>query len=167
MPLNLEHRLQSLRMVAGLAKFLQHPDDLTSVFAVVQSLEGSPLTTQMVNHLLANQALATLIAEQWRPAPIDLDALESLPEGSLGQIYARQLKDQGLTPESLLDPNPIRSDTDYITHRLRETHDIVHVLTGFGTDPVGEIGLQAFNLAQNRSPMAALLWGPVKQSSAG
>jgi ubiquinone biosynthesis protein COQ4 len=31
------------------------------------------------------------------------------------------------------------------------------VLTGFGTDPVGEIGLQAFNLAQNRSPLAALL----------
>ena len=32
-------------------------------------------------------------------------------------------------------------------HRLRETHDIVHVLTGFGTDGPGELGLQAFNLA--------------------
>ncbi len=40
---------------------------------------------------------------------------------------------------------------------MRETHDIVHVLTGFGTDGPGELGLQAFNLAQNRSPLAAML----------
>ena len=53
--MNPKHRLHSLRMVAGLAKFLQHPDDLTNVVAFVQSLEGSPLTTQMVNHLLAIQ----------------------------------------------------------------------------------------------------------------
>ena len=42
-------------------------------------------------------------------------------------------------------------------HRLRETHDIVHVLTGFGVDGAGELGLQAFNLAQNRSPLAVML----------
>jgi ubiquinone biosynthesis protein Coq4 len=33
----------------------------------------------------------------------------------------------------------------------------VHVLTGFGVDGVGELGLQAFNLAQNRSPLAVML----------
>ena len=33
----------------------------------------------------------------------------------------------------------------------------MHVLTGFGTDPTGELGLQAFNLAQNRSPLAVML----------
>ena len=42
-------------------------------------------------------------------------------------------------------------------HRLRETHDIVRVLTGCGTDGVGELGLQAFNLAQVRSPLAVML----------
>ena len=42
-------------------------------------------------------------------------------------------------------------------HRLRETHDIVHVLTGFGTDGPGELGQQAFNLAKNRSPLVAML----------
>jgi ubiquinone biosynthesis protein Coq4 len=44
-----------------------------------------------------------------------------------------------------------------VVHRLRETHDIVHVLTGFGIDGPGELGLQAFNLAQNRSPLAVML----------
>ena len=42
-------------------------------------------------------------------------------------------------------------------HRLKETHDITHVLTGFGIDGVSELGLQGFNLAQNRSPLAVML----------
>ena len=33
---------QSLRMLKGLGKFLQHPDDLQSVHAVAASVQGSP-----------------------------------------------------------------------------------------------------------------------------
>ena len=154
---NLNERLQSLRMLKGLGKFLQHPDDLQSVYAVAASVQGSPLAAQMMRHMLAQPGIAAMIQEQWRPAPINLDALEQLPAGSLGQCYASQLKSQGITPDTLIDPAPITSDQEFIVHRLKETHDIVHVLTGFGVDGVGEIGLQAFNLAQNRSPLAVLL----------
>lgn len=157
MLLNLKERLQSLRMVAALAEFLKHPDSLDSVFGVTRSLQDSALSAQMFRHLLANPAMAELIASNWRPAPIDLDALEQLPPGSLGHTYAQQLRSQGLSPDSLIDPTPISSPQDYIVHRLRETHDIVHVLTGFGIDGAGELGLQAFNLAQNRSPLAVML----------
>ncbi|MCP9772744.1 hypothetical protein KBY66_08910 [Synechococcus sp. Tobar12-5m-g] len=154
---NLKQRLQSLRMVAGLAAFLKNPDELDSVFAVARSLQGSPLATQMQRHLLGDPRMAALVEANWRPAAIDLDQLDSLPDGSLGHTYAQQLQSQGLTPESLIDPTPITSPSQYITHRLRETHDIVHVLTGFGTDGPGELGLQAFNLAQVRSPLAVML----------
>ena len=154
---NLNERLQSLRMLKGLGKFLQHPDDLQSVYAVAASVQGSPLAAQMMRHMLTQPGIAAMIQEQWRPAPIDLDTLEQLPAGSLGQCYASQLKSQGITPDTLIDPAPITSDQEFIVHRLKETHDIVHVLTGFGVDGVGEIGLQAFNLAQNRSPLAVLL----------
>mgnify|MGYP006273757195 CR=1 FL=1 len=154
---NLQARLQSLRMVAGLAEFLKHPGSLDSVFKVAGSLKDSALSAQMFRHLLANPAMAQLVEQNWRPAPIDLDALERLPEGSLGHVYAHQLRSQGLSPDSLIDPAPITSPQDYVVHRLRETHDIVHVLTGFGIDGPGELGLQAFNLAQNRSPLAAML----------
>lgn len=157
MLLNLKERLQSLRMVAALAEFLKKPDALESVFAVTRSLQNSALSAQMFRHLLANPSMAELVASHWRPAPIDLDALEQLPTGSLGHTYAQQLRSQGLSPDSLIDPTPISSPEDYIVHRLRETHDIVHVLTGFGIDGAGELGLQAFNLAQNRSPLAVML----------
>ena len=154
---NLKQRLQSLRMVASLAAFLKKPSELDSVFGVVSSLQDSPLATQMQRHLLADPAMAALVAEQWRPVPVDMGLLANLPEGSLGRTYAEQLQRLGLTPESLIDPKPITTPEEYLTHRLRETHDIVHVLTGFGIDGPGELGLQAFNLAQLRSPLAVLL----------
>ena len=154
---NLNERLQSLRILKGLGKFLQHPDDLRSVYAVAASVQGSPMAAQMMRHMLAQPGIAAMIQGQWRPAPIDLNALEQLPAGSLGQCYSSQLISQGITPDTLIDPAPITSDQEFIVHRLKDTHDIVHVLTGFGIDAEGEIGLQAFNLAQNRSPLAVLL----------
>ncbi len=157
MRINLQQKLQSLRLVAGLSRFLQNPDSLESVFAVAGSLKDSPLSTQMQRHLLEHPAMAALVAEHWRPAPIDLEALAQMPPGTLGHTYANQLRSLGITPESLIDPRPIKGPADFITHRLRETHDIVHVLTGFGIDGPGELGLQAFNLAQNRSPLAVML----------
>jgi ubiquinone biosynthesis protein Coq4 len=157
MRINLQESLQSLRLVAGLSQFLRNPDSLQSIFAIAGSLQDSPLSTQMQRHLLAHHGMAALVAETWRPAPIELDALAQLPPGSLGHAYASQLISLGITPESVIDPRPITSPAEYITHRLRETHDIVHVLTGFGIDGPGELGLQAFNLAQNRSPLAVML----------
>ena len=81
---NLNQRIQSLRMLAGLGKFLQHPDDLQSVYAVAASVQGSPMAAQMMRHMLSQPGIAAMIQQQWRPAPIDLDALEQLPPGSLG-----------------------------------------------------------------------------------
>ena len=65
-------------MLAGLGKFLQHPDDLQSVYAVAASVQGSPMAAQMMRHMLSQPRIAAMIQEQWRPAPIDLDALEQL-----------------------------------------------------------------------------------------
>ena len=47
---NLKERLQSLRMLKGLGIFLQHPDDLQSVYAVAASVQGSPMAAQMMRH---------------------------------------------------------------------------------------------------------------------
>ena len=126
------------------------------MFAVASSLKDSPLAEQM-KHLLAHPKFSALMKEGWRPQAIDLTALQQLPEGTLGRCYADQLISQGITPDALIDPSPVSNDAEYITHRLRETHDIIHVLTGFGVDGDSEIGLQGFNLAQTRTPLAVML----------
>lgn len=73
---------------------------------------------------------------------VDLDALESMPEGSLGHELAQYYKDNHITPFNTTQP--IRNEIDYISKRYRETHDIYHLLTGYGTDVMGEMMLQAF-----------------------
>ena len=157
MQLKLQERLQSLRLLASLATFLKNPGSLDSVFAVANSVKDSPLAEQMKRHLLIHPQFSALVKEGWRPKAIDLSELQTLPDGTLGRCYADQLISQGITPDALIDPSPVSNDADYITHRLRETHDIIHVLTGFGIDGDSELGLQGFNLAQTRSPLAVML----------
>ena len=157
MRINLQERLQSLKLLAGLTSFLKNPGSLESVFAVANSVKNGPLGDQMIRHLLKDSQFKTLVQERWRPQPIDLSTLQTLPEGSLGRCYADQLIRLNITPDTLIDPSPVDSDKDFIVHRLKETHDITHVLTGFGIDGASELGLQGFNLAQNRSPLAVML----------
>ena len=157
MQLKLQERLQNLKMLASLATFLKNPGSLDSVFAVANSVKDSPLAEQMKRHLLIHPQFSALVKEGWRPKAIDLTELQTLPDGTLGRCYADQLISQGITPDALIDPSPVSNDADYITHRLRETHDIIHVLTGFGIDGDSELGLQGFNLAQTRSPLAVML----------
>lgn len=157
MLLSFWRRLNSLRMLGSVIDFVRHPDSLDNALKIAGSIRNSNLSAKMFRHLLDNPSMALLVAENWRPAPIDLDELAGLPKGSLGHEYAQKLLSLHLTPNSLIDPNPIANPQDYVKHRIRETHDIVHVLTGFGVDRTGELGLQAFNLAQNRSPLAVML----------
>ena len=157
MHLKLRERLQNLRMVAALASFLKTPESLDSIFAVSDSVKDGPLSEQALRHLLSDRHFKALVDEEWRPERIDLQNLQTLPEGSLGRCYADQLNSQDITPDTLIDPTPVSNANKFVVHRVRETHDIVHVLTGFGLDGDSEISLQGFNLAPNRSPVAVML----------
>ena len=89
---------------------------------------------------------------------VDFAALEQLPDGTLGREYARFLKDNGISPEpfeALPDVGDERAA--YILQRLRQTHDLWHVLTGYTPDVAGEVLLQAFTFAQLGLPSAFFL----------
>ncbi|ATB32264.1 Coq4 family protein [Melittangium boletus] len=87
-----------------------------------------------------------LLAEKpsLRASALDLDTLEKLPSGSLGNTFARYFREQGLTPIETLSPP--KNDAQYVATRLRETHDLHHLVTGYATDVMGEMELQAFTL---------------------
>lgn len=73
---------------------------------------------------------------------LDLAALERLDEGTFGRAVARYFRSNDLEP--FVTTFPIESDVDYISKRYRETHDFAHVVTGYGTDVMGEMELQSF-----------------------
>lgn len=90
---------------------------------------------------------------------VDLDALAALPEGTLGRAYAEFLRSHGLTPEVFDGPPDNLTDPaiSYVVQRLRQTHDLWHVVTGFETDAPSEVALQAFTYAQVRAPSSLIL----------
>jgi len=86
---------------------------------------------------------------------VDLNALLALPQDTLGHAYCSFLTRRGLTPEAFVAPSELRDEQlRYVGQRLRQTHDLWHVVTGYDTDVLGEIELQAFSFGQLRTPFA-------------
>lgn len=75
---------------------------------------------------------------------VSLATMSALPVDSLGREYAAYFGANNITP---FEPPALPVDTnhDYVATRLREAHDVFHVVTGYGTDELGELELQWFN----------------------
>lgn len=104
------------------------------------------------------------LEESWTAVEYDLSDLIAMPPKSLGRALGIYLllmtKDQAaIHGVPALKRFPIKHPIDpklYTRDRMRQTHDIVHILTNFNTSQEGEIGLQAFYLAQRNSPLSTL-----------
>ena len=98
------------------------------------------------------------LLDERKTIDVDLDALARLPRGTLGREFVRFLRDNGLEPFSYT--HPVSTDGQFLYKRYRETHDLHHVVTGYGADPLGEIELQAFycgNLGLRHAGLIGLL----------
>lgn len=82
--------------------------------------------------------------------PIDLGALGGMPQGTLGRVFAEHCQARALNP-NLVYVAP-GTEVDWMLHHLYLTHDIWHVVTGWGNDEIGEYGLGGFYIAQLGGP---------------
>jgi ubiquinone biosynthesis protein COQ4 len=80
----------------------------------------------------------------------NMTALAALPEGSLGHAYHRFMASENLSAEGLVAPSQayrddvVSDEVALFRDRMRDMHDLTHVLTGYGRDPLGELCLLAF-----------------------
>ena len=148
--------LQAMLIFKSFIAMLMGDDSLKSVDEMLYGLLETPSFDLAAQHLKRDQACAELIEERYIPPAHDLDRLLTCPENSLGYIYAKVMKKSGLTPNLHLGMTA-ESDAHYVELRLSQTHDIWHILTGFNTSGIGEIGLQAFHLPQFPYPLASML----------
>jgi ubiquinone biosynthesis protein COQ4 len=150
----------------------------TKILKVIKGNEGNPVYGQTINACLDYNVYETLIQKLQRSEEgrrllserpsleakdLDLAALERLPEGTLGHGFARYFRDNKISPfETTLE---VKNDIDYIGKRYRETHDLLHLVTGYGTDVIGEIELQAYVLGNLgiRTAMLIVLYGTFQQ----
>ena len=151
--------LARLRLAVGaLARLLYNPDDTVEVFFLGIALNGPQLPALMGRIAGDDKGLALLCE---RPtidsSTVDWQRLRALPVSTLGGAYARYLDDNKLDPDLFQPPPALPEVPRWVAQRIRQTHDIWHVLTGYAPDVAGELALQAFTYAQLRAPSARLV----------
>lgn len=99
-----------------------------------------------------------LYKESYHPPLYNLNELGQLPSNTLGYGYAHHMWKYNLKPDFYSDDTPLHP-MHYLRLRIRKTHDIWHMLTGFNTSQNGEIGLQGFYFAQFSNGQSALILG--------
>lgn len=133
---------------------IRDPHRLGDILELARVLVPPEAMRGLVEDLRRVPSAAQALRERPRMGPVRLETLRALPPGTLGHAFAAHLADNGVDL-SALPPLPARTEPEYVRAHMQEVHDVWHVLTGFGTDVAGELGLQAFSLAQVGSPFAA------------
>lgn len=139
--------------------FLTAVRDINRLDAVLDAIDDITLTDRdRLRRIIDANPLAQAFRASPVPPPIvDKALLHQYPKGSLGKMFAEFLDEKGINPADLVyapsgDPN-----IDSFREHARTTHDLWHALTGFDTDPAGEVGLQGFYIAQQPSPVNVML----------
>jgi ubiquinone biosynthesis protein COQ4 len=156
-PENQQHsHFQMLLIFKSFFALLSGSESLESVGELSDALVETPAFDLAAQYLQRDPACAALIRDRYIPPVHDLETLLTYPEDSLGYIYASAMQQTRLNP-NLHVGMTAESDAKYVELRLSQTHDLWHLVTGFDTSAIAEIGLQAFHLAQFPYPLATML----------
>ncbi len=144
----------------GIRALLKDPDDTAEVFKIIRALSGNAGERQFERFLASEHGPKILAEKRSLVARLsDRDYLHSLPSGSLGRVYADFTEREQITPDGLVEASeaapdegqPLCPDRMLFGNRLRDSHDLWHVVTGYGRDLVGEAALLAFSYRQIRN----------------
>ena len=156
--LNMKKIWWTFKLIGYFIRISISPTDTTAALGMGECLYDLGFVKEMSASLVANKECAQVILERKLMNRFDLLALQKLAPGTLGRCYADHMLSLGLNPD-FFKPMLVTNDSSFSMLRLRQTHDLWHVLLGFDTSVPGEIGLQSFYFAQLRAPIAPFLVG--------
>lgn len=143
----------NLRLLAAIGR---SGGELSSVADLIDSFLDSPQLAACVERFRATPEGASLLEERYPPLQPDIESLRQLPPGTLGRRYADLILSLGYDPD-FFRPRDVGSEGRWLTQRIATTHDIHHVVAGFGTEASGENGVLAITAAQIGFPGYVLL----------
>jgi ubiquinone biosynthesis protein COQ4 len=156
-----------IKSLYGVVRLSKNPRNTNFVFLIGNSQDALAeefRIKKQIDDPFDNPAVKSMMIEQYHPDKYDLDMLELLSDNTLGNIYAKHMKKNNLDPEYYNDVKPV-SPMHYLRLRIRKTHDIWHVITGFDTTENGEMGLQGVYFAQfSNGQSAMILMGGILKS---
>ena len=147
----LESPFRPFTALRAAGRLLRDPEDTRQVFVVMTALRGRS-GRRVFDRFLATPVGASVVSErrQLLDRLQDRAGLAALPEGSLGRTYLALMEGEQLTADGLVEASEagrlgVVSPTAVLFRdRMRDMHDLTHVVTGYGRDGLGELCLLAF-----------------------
>lgn len=148
-------KLRPLRALGHFRKLMADKEDTAQYFHMSECLM-TQRTVTLVERFCESERGRTLMAKE-PDLPHLLDdhrTLEAMPSDSVAHAYLSFMRNENLSAAGLVaesEKSGIPSYADqmqWLHDRLRDTHDLVHVLTGYGRDALGEACVLGFSAGQ-------------------
>lgn len=153
-----EPRYRPLRAVRNFQALMKDKEDTSLVFKIFESLPSGSFMTRARDLCLSERGEMLRKTEPALPEILDDHAaLRRTPKGSLAHAYCDFMEAEGLTAAGLvaeaerLGRAKFPDLLQWFMERSRDTHDLFHVLTGYGRDALGEQCVLLFTHGQSPS----------------
>jgi ubiquinone biosynthesis protein COQ4 len=146
--------VRPIEALRALRDFSRNPQDTTQVFRLTDALRGRSMIAPFERFRAT--AHGDMVLRERLPLLSALSnraTLLALPAGTFGRAYADFMAEEDLSAEGLVALSGAKeswtgagaSDMEFYGARMREMHDLYHVLAGYGRDELGEICVLAFS----------------------
>jgi ubiquinone biosynthesis protein COQ4 len=152
--------IRPLKALRHFRNLIADKEDTEQVFHITNNLRGGRYIKDAITFLQSDMGKTLRARDEFLPDILDFHAsLWAMPAGSLGRAYVEFMEREGLTANGLVDESKkftnkvphFDDQIEWFNNRLRDTHDMNHILTGYGRDPLGEQCVLAFSYSQNFS----------------
>jgi ubiquinone biosynthesis protein COQ4 len=151
-------RYRPLRAINSFQKLIKDKEDTSLVFRIFESLPSKTFLPRVAELSLSQHGEFLRASEPSLPEILDDHAaLRRTPKGSLAHAYCDFMEAEGLSAAGLVAEAERLGRTKYsdlvqwFMDRTRDTHDLFHVLTGYGRDALGEQCVLLFTHGQSPS----------------
>jgi ubiquinone biosynthesis protein COQ4 len=166
------HPLTAMRAI----RVLLATGDTRQIFVILRAMRGRAMI-KTFRRFAQSPVGQRVLAERRDIYPVltNRAQLRALPEGSLGRAYLAFMEEEELSAQALVaaseswERDPLPPDMDLFRTRMRELHDVSHVVTGYGRDPLGELCLLTHAYRQwgnlGRVMIVAMAWGRLPKAA--
>lgn len=139
-------------------KLIADKEDTAQVFHIIEALNGDANRKDFARFVRSPNGRNLLQRRTFLPDLLDNHApLKALPKGTVGRTYVDFMEREGLTAHGLVEESLAQRDAHetfdddllWYGNRLRDTHDMYHILTGYGRDALGEDALLGYTHSQH------------------
>lgn len=165
-------RLEPLKAFRAFRKLVRNKEDTAQVFEIMRALSGRSIGRGYDRMLKTMEGgRQAFLREELAHRLDDPVWLARFGPGSVGAAYREFREARGFTAEGLADEArkvaPLvdaQHPVIWYSRRIRDIHDVWHVLTGYGTDALGEACVVSFSYAQTRNLGFAFIgWGAARE----